>query len=58
MPDAALGSQEPHMMKGGEAGRLPSRKGPWGTGQQLGKHEPAGSSGGQEGQWNPSLYQQ
>jgi len=43
---------------GGVAGKLLSRRGPGGAGQQLAEHEPAVCPGGQEGQWHPGLYQE
>ena len=49
----ALWSQQPHAMPqawGGVAGKLPSRKGPGGVGQQPAEQEPAVCPGGQGGQ--------
>jgi len=43
---------------GGVAGKLPSRKRPWGVGGQPAEHEPAVCPGGQEGQRHPGLYQE
>jgi len=57
----ALESQQPHAMLqawGGVTGKLPSRKGSWGIGQQLAEQEPAVCPGGQEVQRHPGLYQE
>ncbi|GAB0210307.1 mitochondrial enolase superfamily member 1 [Grus japonensis] len=60
VPGPALGSQQLHATLqawGRVAGKLPSRKGPGGIGQQLAEYEPTVCPGGQEGQEHPGLYQ-
>ena len=56
----ALGSQQLHATLqawGRVAGKLRSRKGPGGVGQQQAEYEPAVCPGGQEDQQRPGLYQ-
>ena len=55
-----LGVNNPHAMLqawGRVAGKLPSRKGPGGVGQDVAEHEPATCPGGQEGHKHPSSCQ-
>ncbi|KAJ7409908.1 adhesion G protein-coupled receptor B3-like protein [Willisornis vidua] len=55
-----LVSQQLHatlQMWGKISGKLPRGKEPWDAAQQPADHKPTVCPGGQEGQWNPGLYQ-